>query len=69
MLSILLEMYCRIINDRINACTESDLGDEQLCFRKEGAFVDQIFVLRTISQKYGEGKRPIHCSYDPGEGL
>ena len=58
LLSIPGKVYGRILIERVRALTEGMIGDEQCGFRSGRGCVDQVFVMKQMSEKFcGKNKR------------
>ena len=52
LLSITGKVYGRILIDRIRSLTEGMIGEEQCGFRSGRVCVDQVFVMKQMSEKF-----------------
>ena len=57
LLSVLGDVYGRILIDRVIEHSEGQMGEEQSGFRKGRSCADQILVLRQVSEKMMEKRR------------
>ena len=63
LLSIPGKVYGRILIERVRALTEGRMGEEQCGFRRGRGCVDQIYVMKQMSEKYWERNKSLYVAY------
>ena len=52
LLSVVDELYDRVLTKRVRAGTECAIGEEQCGFRRGRGCMDQVFAVRQVCEKY-----------------
>ena len=60
LLSIPGKVYTGVLQHRLKRYVEEAMSEEQAGFRKERGTIDQIFVIRQLSEKYIEKNRTLY---------
>ena len=63
LLSIAGKVYGRILIERVRALTEGMIGDEQCGFRSGRGCVDQVFVMKQMSEKFCGKNKKLYVAY------
>ena len=63
LLSIPGKVYGRIIIERVRVLTEGMIGEEQCGFRSGRGCVDQVFVMKQMSEKFVDKGRCLYVAY------
>ena len=45
-------MYGRVLIERVRSETESNVGEEQCGIRNGRGFIDQVFVMRELAERF-----------------
>ena len=49
--------------ERVKACTEHQIGEEQCGFRSGRGCVDQVFALKNVCEKYLEKQMDLYVAF------
>ena len=63
LLSIPGKVYGRILIERVRSLTEELIGEEQCGFRSGRGCVDQVFVLKQMSEKFVDKNKSLYVAY------
>ena len=63
LLSIPGKVYGRIVIERVRVLTEGMIGDEQCGFRSGRGCVDQVFVMKQMSEKFCGKNKSLYVAY------
>ena len=63
LLSIPGKLYGRVLIERVKACTEHQIGEEQCGFRSGRGCVDQVFALKNVCEKYLDKQRDLYVAF------
>ena len=63
LLSIPGKVYGRILIERVRLLTEGMIGEEQCGFRSGRGCVDQVFVMKQLSEKMVDKKKSLYAAY------
>ena len=63
LLSIPGKVYGRIVIERIRSLTEGMIGEEQCGFRSGRGCVDQVFVMKQMSEKFVDKSKCLYVAY------
>ncbi len=63
LLSVPGKIYGRILNERMMKITHESMGDEQLGFQKSRGYVDKIFAVKILVEKYLEKDRKLFAAF------
>ena len=63
LLSVPGKVYTKILQQRLKRYVEEVVGEEQAGFRRGRGTVDQIFVIRQLSEKYFEKNRTLYNNF------
>ena len=56
-------MFAEILNDRVQCLTEDCLLEEQAGFRSGRGCIDQIFMIRQLTEKYLEKDKKMYAAF------
>ena len=56
-------MFAEILNDRVQCLTEDCLLEEQAGFRSGRGCIDQIFVIKQLTEKYLEKDKKMYAAF------
>src|SRR5215469_2667489 len=62
-LSVVGKMYGRILIERVRALTDNLIGEEQGGFRKGRGCLDQVFVVKSLCEKFKEKGREVYMAF------
>src|SRR5215469_16162091 len=62
-LSVVGKMYGRILIERVRALTDNLIGEEQGGFRKGRGCLDQVFVVKSLCEKFREKGREVYMAF------
>ena len=57
------KVYGRILIERVHVLTEGMIGEEQCGFRSGRGCVDQVFVMKQMSEKFCRKKKSLFVAY------
>ncbi len=63
LLSVQGQIHGRILNERMMKLTDKSVGDEQGGFRKGRGYVNQIFTVKMLVEKYLEKDRKLFTAF------
>ena len=63
LLSIPGKVYGRVVIDRVRSVTEGEIGEEQCGFRRGRGCVDQVFVIKQLSEKFVSKNREMYAAF------
>ncbi len=63
LLSVPGKFYERILNERMTKITDESVGDEQEGFRKGRRYIDKIFAVKLLVEKYLEKDRKLCAAF------
>ena len=63
LLSIPGKVFAKILNDRVRCLTEKRLLKEQAGFRSGRGCIDQIFIIRQLTEKYLEKDKKMYAAF------
>ena len=63
LLSIPGKVYGRILIERVRVLTEGMIGEEQCVFRSDRGCVDQVFVMKQMSEKFCRKNKSLFAAY------
>ena len=62
LLSIPREMYGIILIEKVSSLTEGLIGEEQYGFRSGRGYVDQVLVMKQMSEKFGDKNKSLYVA-------
>ena len=63
LLSIPGKVYGRILIEKVHSLTEGLIGEEQCGFRSGNGCVDQVFVMKQMSEKFVDKNKCLYVAY------
>ena len=63
LLSIPGKVFAKILNDRVRCLTENRLLEEQAGFTSGRGCIDQIFIIRQLTEKYLEKDKKMYAAF------
>ena len=62
-MSIPSKVYGRILIEKVSSRTEGLIGEEQCGFRSGRGYVDQVFVMKQVSEKFVNENKSLYVAY------
>ena len=62
-------MYGRIVIEKVHSLTEGLIGEEQCGFRFGRGYVDQVFVMKKMGEKFVDKNKYLYVAYTDLEKL
>src|SRR6218665_2549916 len=63
LLSVTGKVYTKVLQQRLKRYVEEEMSEEQAGFRKGKGTMEQIFVIRQLSEKYTEMNRTLNNNF------